>query len=73
MVHRCVDGRRFGERVLIKDEPRAASTRVTSKTLVCFCMAHEVFKKIMTECIKLLQELLRSFDRQELTEAAQAL
>ena len=70
VVHRYVDGGMFGERALINNEPRVSRIRVTSQTLVRFCM-----KQIMTERIKLLQqvELLWSFDRKELTEAAQTL
>ena len=70
VVHRPVDGGSFGKRALINAEPLAASTRVTSKTLVCVCM-----KQIMTERIKLLQQvkLFWSFNRQELTEATQTL
>ena len=57
VVHRYVDG------ALLNDEPRTASIRVTSKALVCFRMKQEVFKKIMTEQINLLQQmkLLQSF------------
>ena len=46
MMHRCVNGGRFGERTLINDKPRAASTRIISKALVCFHMKHEVFKLV---------------------------
>ena len=46
MMHRYVDGGRFRERALINDEQRAASTRVTSKALVCFHMNREVFKMV---------------------------
>ena len=46
MVHRCVNRGRFGERALTNDEPQEASTRVASKTLVCFHMKQEVFKMV---------------------------
>ena len=60
VVHRYFDRGSFGEHTLINDEPRVASIRVTSKTLVCFPM-----KQITTERTKLLQQvkLLWSFDR----------
>ena len=71
-VHQYVNGGIFGERALINDEPRTASTKITSKTLVCFRMKQKVFK-VTTERIKILHQvkLLWSFDRQEFTEAAQ--
>ena len=70
VVHRYVDGGSFGEWALINDNPRAASSRVTSKTLVCVCM-----KQIMIYRIKLLQQVkvLWSFNYHKLREAAQAL
>ena len=75
VVHRYVDGGSSGERALLNNEPRTASIRVTFKALVCFRMKQEVPQKIMTERIKLLRQvkLMRSFGRQELTEAEEAL
>ena len=49
VAHRYVDGG-IGEWVPINNKPRAVSIRVTSKTLVCFCM-----RQIMMGIIKLLQ------------------
>ena len=75
VVFKYSNGGSFGERALLHDEPRAASIKVTSETLVCFRMAQEVFKKIMLQRIKALREvkLLQSFGQRELTEAAEAL
>jgi len=65
----------FGERALLNDEPRAASIKVASETLVCFRMSQKVFKEIMAERIRLLRgvKLFKFLGSREIGEAAEAL
>eukprot|EP00592_Proboscia_alata_P019712 CAMPEP_0194402214 /NCGR_PEP_ID=MMETSP0176-20130528/880_1 /TAXON_ID=216777 /ORGANISM="Proboscia alata, Strain PI-D3" /LENGTH=260 /DNA_ID=CAMNT_0039199387 /DNA_START=102 /DNA_END=880 /DNA_ORIENTATION=- len=75
VVFTYTKGGNFGERSLMRDEPRAASIRVTSETLSCFRMSQTSFKKIMTMRIKALRKvtLFQSLNNREIEEASEAL
>ena len=49
VVHRYSDRGSFGERALLRDEPRAASIRVTSDVLSCFRISQHDFKAIISD------------------------
>mmetsp|Transcript_26849 Transcript_26849/g.32943 ORF Transcript_26849/g.32943 Transcript_26849/m.32943 type:complete len:996 (+) Transcript_26849:194-3181(+) len=75
VVHKFSGSGSFGEGALLSGEPRMASIKVTSETLVCFRMTQKVFKEIMAERIQLLRgvKLFKSLGSREIGEAAEAL
>jgi len=75
VVIKYTEGGNFGERALLRDEPRAASVKVTSEKLVCFRMSQTAFKKIMMARIIALRKvkLFQSLTNREIEEAAEKL